>query len=244
VNELTIGFGATVLGAIFTYLAGLKMAAPAQCTAPPLRVKMARWINRQAAFPRGLFGRFLAWNWRRETAKVNQIALELLDIGPRHHVLEVGSGPGVALSEAARRASEGKVVGLDVSPLMVELATKQNREAVARGGVEVRRTDGEHLGFDPQTFDRIFSVHCLYFWRDLGGTVAELAKSLRDGGRIVLAFRPEGPDVPARFRDPTYRFYHPEEVVEALEHAGLRVVGVERRPSESPHAVWVVAERR
>jgi hypothetical protein len=38
---------------------------------------------------------------------------------------------------------------------------------------------------------------------------------------LVFAFRADGPDVPARFRDPVYRFYSAQQVVAMLVGAGL-----------------------
>jgi SAM-dependent methyltransferase len=58
----------------------------------------------------------------------------------------------------------------------------------------------------PRCFDRIFSVHCIYFWRDVDAALAKLANALKPGGKLVLTFRPESEDIPARFRDPTYWF--------------------------------------
>jgi SAM-dependent methyltransferase len=244
VNELTVGFGTTILGAVFTYLAGQRAVLPrAVCTKPPLLVRLARAINRQAASPSGLFGRVLGAIWRREHARVNAEVLNRLDVLPGHRVLEIGSGPGETLREAARRARGGKVVGIDVSELMVRVARDRNRRAIARGEVEVRLGDGATLGLEAQTFDRIFSVHCIYFWCDLEGTLAQLAAALRPEGKVVLAFRPEGDDIPARFRDPTYRFPRPDDVEAALCRVGLDFVQ-SNCSSAVPNVLFVLAARR
>jgi SAM-dependent methyltransferase len=244
VNELTVGFGTAILGAAFAYLAGQRAVLPrAVCTKPPLLVRVARAINRQAASPSGLFGRLLGAIWRREHARVNAEALERIDVLPGHSVLEIGSGPGDALREAARRARGGKVVGIDVSDLMVRLARDRNRRAVARGEVEVRLGNGASLGLEGQAFDRIFSVHSIYFWRDLESTLAQLAAALLPEGKLLLAFRPEGDDIPARFRDPTYRFPRPDDVEAALRRVGLGLVRSERS-STVPNVLFVMAARR
>ncbi len=244
VNELTVGFGTTILGAVFTYIAGQRAVMPrAVCTKPPLRVRIARAINRQAASPSGLFGRLLGAIWQREHARLNAEVLDRLDVLPGQRVLEVGSGPGDALHEAARRVRGGKVVGIDVSDLMVRLAQSHNRSAVARGEVEVRLGDGASLGLDGPTFDRIFSVHSIYFWRDVEEVLAQLAAALRPEGKLVLGFRPEGDDIPARFRDPTYRFPRPDDVEASLRRVGLDVVGSSRSVAD-PNVLIMMATRR
>jgi SAM-dependent methyltransferase len=243
VNALSVGFGTTILGAILAYLAGLRVARPpTACTKPPLRIRLARAINRQAASPSGLFGRFLGLIWRREHARVNAEALEALDVQAGDHVLEIGSGPGEALREMARRATRGAVVGLDVSALMVRLARGRNRAAINSGLVEVKQVDGLTLGLEGRTFDRILSVHCIYFWRDQEGTLAQLSSALRPGGRMVLAFLPEGDAVPARLRGPTYRFPQPERVEAVLRRCGLEILG--SSPSKASPAVHLLVAGR
>jgi SAM-dependent methyltransferase len=243
VNELTVGFGTTILGAIFTYLAGQRAVkrCPA-CAEPPHLSRVARAINRQAASPHGLLGRLLGGYWRREHLHLNREVVARLGVHPGHRVLEIGSGPGDALDEAARRARGGKVIGIDASSLMVRLARERNLDAVLRGAVEVRLGDARSLTLEGETFDRIFSVHCIYFWDDLDGVLVHLVAALSRDGKLVLAFRPEGDAIPVRFRDPTYRFRHTDEVESAMRRAGLAEVNCERSAT-MPEVVLVVARR-
>ena len=224
VNELTIGFGITVLAATLTYIAGQRAVLPKRvCMRPPLRVRVARAINRQAASPSGWFGRILGFVWPREHGRLNAEALDRLDVRPGQRVLEIGSGTGHALREAAHRAMGGYVLGVDISVLMVKLARERNHRGIAEGTVDVRVGDIAALSLHGATFDRIFSVHCICFWNDVEAALASLAAVLTPGGRLVLAFRPEGDDIPSRFRDPTYRFPRPIELEAALRRFGLAV---------------------
>lgn len=242
VNELTVGFGTTILGAVLTYIAGQRAVLPkGVCTKPPLRVRIARAINRQAASPSGWFGRLLGLIWPREHGRLNTEVLDALDLRAGHQVLEVGSGTGHALREAARRAAPGHVVGVDVSELMADLARRLNHAAALRGEVEVRAGDIEALDLDGATFDRIFSVNCIYFWRDAEGVLAKLASALSPGGKLVLAFRPDGDDVPVRFRDPIYRFPRLDVIEAALVRVGMTVDG--RAPAASRGIVILTATR-
>lgn len=242
VNELTVGFGTTILGAVLTYIAGQRAVLPkGVCTKPPLRVRIARAINRQAASPSGWFGRLLGLIWPREHGRLNTEVLDALDLRAGNRVLEVGSGTGHALREAARRAAPGHVVGVDVSELMADLARRLNHAAALRGEVEVRAGDIEALDLDGATFDRIFSVNCIYFWRDAEGVLAKLASALSPGGKLVLAFRPDGDDVPVRFRDPIYRFPRLDVIEAALVRVGMTVDG--RAPAASRGIVILTATR-
>lgn len=243
VNELSVGFGTTIFGAMLAYFAGQRaVAQPKVCTKPPLRVRVERAINRQAAAPAGFFGRLLGRIWRREHARLNAEVIELLDVRPKQRVLEIGSGPGEALRAAAGRALGGHVVGVDVSEEMVQMARARNREAVARGEVDVRLGDGTNLGVDDACFDRVFSVHSIYFWKNRDETLSQIAAALAPGGRLVLAYRAEADDIPARFREPTYRFPRTAELSSALRARGLDVDEA-REAATSPSVTLLVATK-
>jgi SAM-dependent methyltransferase len=93
-------------------------------------------------------------------------------------VLEVGCGWG---EFAARVASElgAEVVAVDLSPRMVELARER--------GVDARVGDVQRLTFPAATFDVAVANWMLYHVPDLDGALAELARVLRPGGRLVAA---------------------------------------------------------
>lgn len=243
VNELTIGFGTTVAGAVLTYVAGQRAVLPkGVCNKAPLFVRMARALNRQAASPSGLVGRVLGLIWPHEHGRLNAEVLGQLDLAAGQRVLEIGFGTGHALREAARRVAPGQAVGLDVSALMVSWATRRSRAAIARGEIELRAGDIASLSLDERAFDRIFTVHCVYFWRDLDGALGKLAATLAPGGKLVLAFRPDGDDIPLRFRDRTYRFPRVEDIEGPLERSGLALERVV--PSASERGVVLLSAVR
>jgi SAM-dependent methyltransferase len=235
VNEITLGFGSTVFGAALTYVAGVRLARQTTCSRKSWQRRLAEYINQQASSPHGAFGWLLGKIWPVEHRAINERTLALLSIEPGQSVVELGCGSGTALSHAIERASGGRVIGLDVSATMVKMATRRNRKAVEQGLASVRLIDGTTLGLQPRSFNRAFSVHTLYFWKNPLETLRQLRESLRELGRLVLTFRPEGPEIPARFRDPTYRFYTEVEVQQLLRQAGF--ADVRFVPDESAKGV-------
>jgi SAM-dependent methyltransferase len=91
-------------------------------------------------------------------------------------VLEVGCGWG-ELAQWLARETGAEVVAVDLSPRMVELARER--------GVDARVADVQALPFEDGSFDVAVAAWMLYHVRDLDAAVAELARVLRPGGRLV-----------------------------------------------------------
>ena len=113
--------------------------------------------------------------------------LDLLEVGPSDTVLEVGSGPGVGLELAAERAYAGRVVGVDPSETMLEMAHRRNRARIEAGQVELRLASVEKLPFDDATFDKSMTMNSLHLWPDPVIGLKEVRRTLRPGGRIAVA---------------------------------------------------------
>jgi ubiquinone/menaquinone biosynthesis C-methylase UbiE len=91
-------------------------------------------------------------------------------------VLEVGCGWG-ELARWLADATGAEVVATDLSPHMVELA-RQN-------GVAAEVADVQDLPFPDAGFDVVVAAWMLYHVPDLSKGIAELARVLRPGGRLV-----------------------------------------------------------
>ena len=180
------------------------------------------FMARQFARPRGLFGRlFLGRMLDRANVRGNALVFEVMAVDPSEHVLEVGFGGGDLLVRLADAVSDGRVEGVELSDAMLGRA----RARIRRHGLadRVRLQDGsvEALPFDAGRFDCVCSVNTIYFWPDLHRGLAELARVLRPGGRLVLGF---GSDVAMRragYEERGFSLYPPERIEGALRATGF-----------------------
>jgi ubiquinone/menaquinone biosynthesis C-methylase UbiE len=99
--------------------------------------------------------------------------IELLPPPPLD-VLDVGCGEGRFGLELVRRGYE--VVGVDVEPRMVELASEHHRALVA---------EATELPFAEAAFPCVVSVHVLMEIEDLELAVAEISRVVQPGGALV-----------------------------------------------------------
>jgi SAM-dependent methyltransferase len=107
---------------------------------------------------------------------VEDEAVAVVREGYPRRVLDAGCGPG-EFAQRLKRELDLEVVALDLSPRMVELASAR--------GLDARVGDLQALPFDDAAFDCVVANRVLYHVPDLDRGLAEIARVLRPGGRLV-----------------------------------------------------------
>ena len=114
-----------------------------------------------------------------------------LRIGPiaaGESVIDVGCGAGMDLLLAARRAGPtGRVIGIDMTPAMIELAKRAAVKAGVWNHIEIRRGIAEELPVESESVDVAISNGLLNLSPDKFAACREIHRVLRPGGRLYLA---------------------------------------------------------
>src|ERR1700757_5215180 len=112
-------------------------------------------------------------------ARITDTAIELLQIQPEHHVLEIGFGGGHGLAKLAQLAHNGKIWGVDFSEDVIRQARRRFRRQIAKGRLIVERGDVPRLSYDGESFDRVLTVNTIYFWPDTLQGLREIRRVLK-----------------------------------------------------------------
>jgi SAM-dependent methyltransferase len=118
-------------------------------------------------------------------ARYDDAFLAAARIGPASRVLDVGCGTGSTTRAAARAATEGVALGVDLSSRMVEVA----RERAVREGLanaRFRQADAQVADLGASSYDVVLSRTSAMFFGDKPAAFANLRRSLAGGGRLVL----------------------------------------------------------
>ncbi len=143
-------------------------------------------IGRQMRCPAGRAGWLAGRVMTFVNKEPNRLAIHALDIQPSDIVLELGFGPGDAVKKMAAAARKGRVLGIDQSAEMLNLAARRNRAAVAEGKVDLRLGSFDTLPWDVGAVDKILAVNVAYFFSQDAREIAEAHRVLKPGGLMAV----------------------------------------------------------
>lgn len=116
----------------------------------------------------------------------DKVARELASRQPTGTVLDVGSGPGNLAVRLAELAPQLVVVGIDISPDMVERARHRASMAGVSDRVRFEVGDVAQLPHVDGYFDLVASTFSLHHWPDPERGLAEIYRVVKPGGHACI----------------------------------------------------------
>lgn len=171
----------------------------------------------------------------------DQVEGALLEfVGPSQvtSYLDLGTGTGRILELVAPRAS--RAVGIDLNGEMLTLA-RQRIERAALGHVQVRRGDLFELPYADASFELITVHQVLHYLEDPSAAVAEAARVLKPGGRVVIAdFAPHALEFLRDEHQHRRLGFADKEVAQWCKAAGLSLAGTRALPPRDQSGLTVM----
>jgi ubiquinone/menaquinone biosynthesis C-methylase UbiE len=190
-----------------------------------------------------VYARLSRWyDWFSEGSDwpMTLLGLNKLNVEVGESILEIGFGTGNALLVLAEVVGvSGKVVGIDISRGMFDVAREKVAHASLSPRVTLGQGDAAALPFQENSFDAVFSSFTLELFDtpEIPAVLAECRRVLKPGGRMGVVALARGPykEFPVRIYEwfhqhlPAYVDCRPIYVQSALAKAGFQVQNVTRK---------------
>ncbi len=112
-------------------------------------------------------------------------AIEALGLGSGDIVLDIGCGAGQTLLQLAEQVGpEGQVIGVDVAPLLLEIARRRT-EPLSQ--VRLIQADAQSLDLPAESTDAVFSRFGVMTFNDPVAAFANFRRILRPSGALAFS---------------------------------------------------------
>lgn len=164
--------------------------------------------------------------------------IEIAQLQPRQHVLDVATGTGiVAIAAAQIVGNEGKVVGVDISSGMLNQA-RQKIAAAGLQNIELIEADADDLNFSDGSFDAILCSSAIVYLTDIPTALQNWYRFLKPGGIVAFScfaqtsptgsvlFRAKAQNYGIAIPNPNEILGTPEKCQNMLQEAGFKDIKV------------------
>ena len=159
-------------------------------------------------------------------------AVDVMDVQPNDHVLEIGCGPGAGAEAICARLETGKLFAIDRSESGVDRTKRRCARFVESGVLTVRQIDLATLRVPVKRLNKVFAFNVNLFWvRGCADEVALLHERVVPGGAVYLFYEANRPElVPTMVK----------KASAALQGGGFRVSVVDQK---APPVVGIIGRR-
>jgi ubiquinone/menaquinone biosynthesis C-methylase UbiE len=114
---------------------------------------------------------------------------EVLKIEPSDTILEIGCGTGIFVEQIGRKLISGKIVAVDKSASMIEMARKRNKALLEKSVVRFIVSDFIKAEFDNLEFNKVVAFNVNVFWKNPSKELKMVKKHLKSAGQLYVFYQ-------------------------------------------------------
>jgi ubiquinone/menaquinone biosynthesis C-methylase UbiE len=133
--------------------------------------------------------------------------------------------------------------GIDISKTMLSVAENHNARLIEKGRVELKLAGVDNIPYKNNYFDKVLTVHTIYFWKDPSKSINELHRVMKPAARLVIGFRFDS-NAKQSFPAEVYTFFSEEEVSLMVKKAGFSINQCKKDINRKRSLFWLVASKK
>lgn len=180
-------------------------------------------ISKQLRKPEGQNGLKIAKSMNKLSSVLIRLNYAEISKMPGDNILEIGFGSGFFLKELFEMGNK-IILGLDYSEIMMDEATKLNREFIQKGSMKFYFGSAEQMPFEENSIDKIVTINTIYFWDSPKKVLGEIKRVLKKDGHLAVGIRNEDTVKNLEFTKHNFEFYSTSKVEALLQDHGFEIV--------------------
>jgi len=180
----------------------------------------------QLSHPKGENGIATAKSMNVANGNMIEKVIDQIDVVANTRILEIGPGNGLHINYLFKKNQDIFYKGIDISELMVAEAKSLHVEHIASNMAIFERTNGEIISDKDNSFDAIFTVNTIYFWKNPMEYLQKIARVLEPNGQLVIGFIPKNVMEKIPFSKFGFNLFENENVVQLLEKSNFEIINV------------------
>ncbi len=180
----------------------------------------------QLRCPEGEKGEQVAEIMFESNSKMIFKTIDRLQIEDCDNILELGFGSGKHFPYLFQKAKNIHYCGLEISPLMIDVATRLNQDLIQRENISLKLSgNSSTLQLKNNSFKHCFSVNTVYFWEEPHKYLQEIYRILQTGGSLALSYIKEDFVLKQPFAKPeVFHFHRTDWLIRIMKNIGYSSV--------------------
>lgn len=105
---------------------------------------------------------------------------------PKITIMDIGCGGGVAINHFINISPLSRVLGIDLSPDMVKLASVINHKAISEGRARIFCESIEETSIESKSVNLMTVFDNINFWKSYEKAFCEIKRILKDDGKLFI----------------------------------------------------------
>ena len=146
-------------------------------------------IAKQLRKPSGKMGETVGLKMNQSNLVLYDFLIREMKIEDNQSLLEIGFGNGNFFNKLFSQAQNISISGIDFSETMLKEAILNNQLFIRKGVLKLVFGDCEILPYPDNSFDKVFCINVIYFWKNPLKNLAEINRVLKPNGKFYTGVR-------------------------------------------------------
>jgi ubiquinone/menaquinone biosynthesis C-methylase UbiE len=184
--------------------------------------------------PRGELGKEVLEEMYDHHVYLSKWGVAFFSIKPNFKIFDIGCGGGFTISLLASKIEDGKIFGIDYSPLSVKYSKQYCGALIEANKAEIKKASVSDLPFPDNYFDIVTGIETFYFWSNKINDLKEIRRVLKNDGTFALInemyISGESEEIEKRNKEWTekgeFEIYTVEEMMSFFQNADYRNIEI------------------